>query len=303
MYKHPCIIGYGTTSMIVKATVPTNEKISDKRSIDFALKIPFSFTTYQDRSTFESTQNFQINWTFKKSEKNEHDIEIFHQEFKIQQSLQHQNIVTLFQLCLETFMIDDVTKITVPILIFEYCEGGDMLEFIKKRNGVFFTNEEIRLFLINIVNALDYLHNHQKIAHRDLKLENLLISREGCVKICDFGLAIKFDPFNGKHITQTCGSLFNVAPEIIDCIPYLGPEVDCWSLGVVLYSLITFSMPFDNPKQRTANCINKLILEGQYDSSLLDSHDKQFKDIIQHLLVKDINKRHTISQIIKFLNQ
>lgn len=78
----------------------------------------------------------------------------------------------------------------------------------------------------------------------DLKIENILISQTGNIKIIDFGLSNLYDPI--KNLSTFCGSLYFAAPELLNAKVYTGPEVDVWSFGVVLYVLVCGKVPFDD---------------------------------------------------------
>ena len=80
--------------------------------------------------------------------------------------------------------------------------------------------------------------------HADLKLENILISPSGKVKITDFGLSNLYNP--NDHLSTFCGSSYFPAPELLNAAPYTGPEVDVWSFGVVLYTMVCGSVPWDD---------------------------------------------------------
>ena len=80
--------------------------------------------------------------------------------------------------------------------------------------------------------------------HADLKLENILISPSGKVKITDFGLSNLYNP--NDHLSTFCGSSYFPAPELLNSAPYTGPEVDVWSFGVVLYTMVCGSVPWDD---------------------------------------------------------
>jgi serine/threonine protein kinase len=80
--------------------------------------------------------------------------------------------------------------------------------------------------------------------YADLKIENILISQTGNIKIIDFGLSNLYDPV--AHLSTFCGSLYFAAPELLNAKVYTGPEVDVWSFGVVLYVLVCGKVPFDD---------------------------------------------------------
>ncbi|KAI6021046.1 hypothetical protein EDC04DRAFT_2869899 [Pisolithus marmoratus] len=106
-------------------------------------------------------------------------------------------------------------------MVFEYVNGGQMLDYIISHGRL--RERVARKFARQIGSALDYLHRNN-VVHRDLKIENILISETGNIKIIDFGLSNLYDP----------------SPELLNAKVYTGPEVDVWSFGVVLYVL---SMP------------------------------------------------------------
>ena len=86
------------------------------------------------------------------------------------------------------------------------------------------------------------LFNHP--CHSDLKIENILISQTGNIKIIDFGLSNLYNPLD--HLSTFCGSLYFAAPELLSAKVYTGPEVDVWSFGVVIYVLVCGKVPFDD---------------------------------------------------------
>ena len=82
------------------------------------------------------------------------------------------------------------------------------------------------------------------VSSADLKIENILISHSGNIKIIDFGLSNLYNPLD--HLSTFCGSLYFAAPELLNAKVYTGPEVDVWSFGVVLYVLVCGKVPFDD---------------------------------------------------------
>lgn len=132
---------------------------------------------------------------------------------------------------------------------FRYAENGDLLDFIKK-NGVV-PESQARVWFRQMASGLHYLHN-KNIAHRDLKCENVLLSKRYNVKLADFGFA-RFcsDSENKRTLSQTyCGSAAYAAPEVVRGTPYNPKMADVWSLGVILFIVLNASMPFDDANLR-----------------------------------------------------
>ncbi|KAJ6552054.1 hypothetical protein DFH09DRAFT_1366444 [Mycena vulgaris] len=126
-------------------------------------------------------------------------------------------------------------------MVFEYVNGGQMLDYIISHGRL--RERVARKFARQIASALDYCHRNN-VVHRDLKIENILISQTGNIKIIDFGLSNLYDPIG--HLATFCGSLYFAAPELLNAKVYTGPEVDIWSFGVVLYVLVCGKVPFDD---------------------------------------------------------
>ena len=126
-------------------------------------------------------------------------------------------------------------------MVFEYVNGGQMLDYIISHGRL--RERVARKFARQIGSALEYCHKNS-VVHRDLKIENILISQTGNIKIIDFGLSNLYDP--SSHLGTFCGSLYFAAPELLNAKVYTGPEVDVWSFGVVLYVLVCGKVPFDD---------------------------------------------------------
>ena len=142
-------------------------------------------------------------------------------------------------------------------MLFEYVNGGQMLDYIISHGRL--KEKQARKFARQIVSALDYCHRNS-IVHRDLKIENILISKTGDIKIIDFGLSNLFSP---RSLLKTfCGSLYFAAPELLQARQYTGPEVDVWSFGIVLYVLVCGKVPFDDQSMPQ---LHAKIKRGQVD--------------------------------------
>ncbi|ELU03128.1 hypothetical protein CAPTEDRAFT_112307, partial [Capitella teleta] len=198
-------------------------------------------------------------------------------EIEIMSSLSHPHIISIYE------VFENADKI---VLIMEHATGGEMYDFINDKMGLY--DDEARKFFRQIVSAVKYLHQNG-IVHRDLKLENILLDSENNVKIVDFGLA---NIYGGSRLLETyCGSPLYASPEIVNGLPYKGPEVDCWSLGVLLYTMVYGSMPFDGSDFRK---LRNLITEGAYAQV---EEASEAADLIHHLLTPDPTKRATVADI------
>ncbi|KAF1743826.1 hypothetical protein MXB_3144 [Myxobolus squamalis] len=125
------------------------------------------------------------------------------------------------------------------IIITEYISGGELYHYLVSRGRI---KENIaREKYRQIISAVHYCHS-LGVVHRDLKAENIMIDFFNNLKIIDFGFSNKFD---GKNTLDTfCGSPMYAAPELFRGEGYLGPEVDVWALGVLLFLMLTGSLPF-----------------------------------------------------------
>ncbi|KAK2510684.1 hypothetical protein Q9233_017515 [Columba guinea] len=142
-----------------------------------------------------------------------------------------------------------------------------------------------------IVSAVHYCHQ-KNIVHRDLKAENLLLDAEANIKIADFGFSNEFSP--GSKLDTFCGSPPYAAPELFQGKKYDGPEVDIWSLGVILYTLVSGSLPFDGHNLKE---LRERVLRGKYRVPFYMSTDCE--NILRRFLVLNPAKRCTLEQIMK----
>ncbi|KAG0173442.1 serine/threonine-protein kinase KIN2 [Apophysomyces sp. BC1034] len=173
-------------------------------------------------------------------------------------------------------------------LFMEYVNGGQLLDYIISHGKL--KEKHARRFARQIVSALDYCHRNS-IVHRDLKIENILISSSGHIKIIDFGLSNLFSP--QSHLSTFCGSLYFAAPELLHAKIYTGPEVDVWSFGVVLFVLVCGKVPFDD---QNMPALHDKIKRGVVD---YPTHlSSECKSLLSRMLVTNPNHRATVSEII-----
>uniref|UniRef100_A0A674N9A0 non-specific serine/threonine protein kinase n=1 Tax=Takifugu rubripes TaxID=31033 RepID=A0A674N9A0_TAKRU len=126
--------------------------------------------------------------------------------------------------------------------VMEYANGGELF-FHLSRDRVF-SEERARFYGAEIVSALDYLHAERNVVYRDLKLENLMLDKDGHIKITDFGLC-KEGIKDGATMKTFCGTPEYLAPEVLEDNDY-GRAVDWWGLGVVMYEMMCGRLPFYN---------------------------------------------------------
>ncbi|KAK4957756.1 Serine/threonine-protein kinase [Elasticomyces elasticus] len=183
----------------------------------------------------------------------------------------------------------DVVRTTYHwYMLFEYVNGGQMLDYIISHGRL--KEKQARKFGRQIASALDYCHRNS-IVHRDLKIENILISKTGDIKIIDFGLSNLFSP--RSHLKTFCGSLYFAAPELLQAKMYTGPEVDIWSFGIVLYVLVCGKVPFDDQSMPQLHAkIKKGVVE--YPPWL----STECRGLISRMLVTDPSQRATLSEIM-----
>ncbi|KAK4697475.1 serine/threonine protein kinase KIN1/2, partial [Lecanoromycetidae sp. Uapishka_2] len=173
-------------------------------------------------------------------------------------------------------------------MLFEYVNGGQMLDYIISHGRL--KEKQARKFGRQIASALDYCHRNS-IVHRDLKIENILISKTGDIKIIDFGLSNLFSP--RSHLKTFCGSLYFAAPELLQAKQYTGPEVDIWSFGIVLYVLVCGKVPFDDQSMPQ---LHAKIKKGVVDYPTWLS--PECKNLISRMLVTDPKQRASLGEIM-----
>ncbi|XP_008408017.1 NUAK family SNF1-like kinase 2 [Poecilia reticulata] len=209
--------------------------------------------------------------------KDEQDLVHIRREIEIMSSLCHPHIITIYE------VFENKDKI---VIVMEYASQGDLYDYICDKKNL--SEHEARHFFRQIVSAVHYCHQNG-IVHRDLKLENILLDGNGNVKIADFGLSNLYH--RDEYLQTFCGSPLYASPEIVNGRPYHGPEVDTWSLGVLLYTLVHGTMPFDG--------LNHKILVQQISTG---SYRKPSKPsdacgLIRWMLMVNPERRATIEEV------
>lgn len=215
-----------------------------------------------------------------KTQLNPGSLQKLFREVRIMKTLDHPNIVKLYQVI--------ETEKTL-YLVMEYASGGEVFDYLVLHGRM--KEKEARAKFRQIVSAVQYCHQ-KKIIHRDLKAENLLLDSEMNIKIADFGFSNEFVP--GNKLDTFCGSPPYAAPELFQGKKYDGPEVDVWSLGVILYTLVSGSLPFDGSTLRE---LRERVLRGKYRIPFYMSTDCE--NLLKKFLVLNPSRRASLEVIMK----
>ena len=201
-----------------------------------------------------------------------------YREIKILRLFRHPHIIKLY----------DVIETPEDIyLVLEYLEGGELFDHIVEKGKL--GEAEARKIFQQVVSGIEYCHRNM-VTHRDLKPENLLLDSKFNIKVADFGLSNVMR--DGHFLKTSCGSPNYAAPEVISGKLYAGPEVDIWSIGVILYALLCGSLPFDD--ENIPNLFKK-IKNGVYH--LPNYLSASAKDLISRMLIVDPLKRISMSEL------
>lgn len=213
-------------------------------------------------------------------------IERFNNEARIQASLQHANIATLY---------DFLETNGRPCIVMEYIEGQALTERVRQSGGLTL-KESLRIFQA-VLEAIEYVHN-QGVIHRDIKSNNIKITPMGEVKVLDFGIA---KSGSSPSLTVTGG--------FVGTLQYLSPEqfkgeranvrTDIWALGVLLYEMVTGLMPFE---AETIGSLLEKISKCSYSlpSVLNASIPREIESVISRCLKKNPSDRyHSVSELLR----
>ncbi|XP_017035418.1 testis-specific serine/threonine-protein kinase 1 [Drosophila kikkawai] len=210
----------------------------------------------------------------------------FPRELDILTKIDHENII----------QIHSILQRGPKIFIFmRYAEHGDLLSHIKKNGPI--EEKQCKIWFLQMSKALKYLHSID-IAHRDLKCENILLSKRLNIKLADFGFARFCRDDGGREMKSEtyCGSAAYAAPEVVCGRPYDPKSADAWSLGVILFIMINAKMPFDDSN------LTKL-LEAQrnrkfaFRRKLQDVISMQAKATVSVLLEPEAHARWNLREI------
>uniref|UniRef100_A0A8D0SCF1 Serine/threonine-protein kinase PLK n=1 Tax=Sus scrofa TaxID=9823 RepID=A0A8D0SCF1_PIG len=208
-----------------------------------------------------------------------HQKEKMSMEISIHRSLAHQHVVGF-----HGFFEDN----DFVFVVLELCRRRSLLELHKRRKAL--TEPEARYYLRQIVLGCQYLHRN-RVIHRDLKLGNLFLNEDLEVKIGDFGLATKVE-YDGERKKTLCGTPNYIAPEVLSKKGH-SFEVDVWSIGCIMYTLLVGKPPFET------SCLKETYLRIKKNEYSIPKHiNPVAASLIQKMLQTDPTARPTIHELL-----
>ena len=197
---------------------------------------------------------------------NEHSRKKVFQEVYIMNKIHDKNVIRLLELFESPRHLN---------IVLEYAGGGDLLQLLRARGKL--SEQDARPIFKQIIDAVIACHK-EDVIHRDIKLDNILLNEDmTLIKLCDFGVSrvAKF----GTKINEQCGTPAYLAPEIIVNEGYEPFFVDVWSMGILLYALVSATVPF---RAKTVPELHKIILRGKYDFP--QHFSEELKDLVKNML-------------------
>ena len=224
--------------------------------------------------------------TLKKEGITSYHFSLLKQEVDILSNMDHPNIVKYFGIFEDDYFIH---------IVMEYLKGQDLSKIISLKNYTDFNENQMGQIIHQLLKALSFIHS-KNIIHRDIKPENILFSDKRNIfslKLIDFGLAT----FQEQE-KKTAGTPMYMSPEMVDG---KGTYVsDIWSVGVVVYQMVTGKLPFDGGENDENQILYEHIKNDEYNKEKLNNVEcsDDVKDFIDKALQKDIKKRMTVQEAL-----
>ncbi|KAI9567517.1 kinase-like domain-containing protein [Boletus coccyginus] len=216
-------------------------------------------------------------------------------EMKIHAALKHRNVLEFVSAVVVELKYKHHYVPGIYMLL-EFAAGGDLFDKIAPDVG---TGEDVaHLYFKQLVDGMDFIHT-QGVCHRDLKPENLLLDAAGTLKISDFGLsAVYKQKETGKTrlLSERCGSLPYIAPELNYGVSYQAEPIDIWGMGVILFALLGGNTPWDEPTDRSPEFCR--YLSGEiFNEEPWTKFGTNALSLISGMLTLEAEKRMTMSEI------
>ena len=173
-------------------------------------------------------------------------------------------------------------------LVMEYVENGNLLDYVNGNGRL--SEDQARRYFTQLVSVLEYLHVEKKVAHRDLKCENVLLDRYNNIRVIDFGLSNMFSDVC-PQLSTACGSPAYAAPEMVKGNAYTH-AADIWSAGILLYAITVGHLPYDDDNLQ--RLLQKIVYTEAFYPSFLSP---PLVDLLQKMICKDPDSRITLDRI------
>ena len=232
-------------------------------------------------------KNYYVMKTISLTNMNEEKKKKTFEEVKILRKLNHPNIIKFH----EVFVVKEPSQ-TLNIIA-EYADGGDLSEKIKnqKNKNKYFKESQILDWFIQICLALHHMHK-KHILHRDIKSQNIFLTKNDIIKLGDFGISKSLN-YTLEKARTIIGTPYYLSPEIIQNIPY-SYKSDIWSLGVLLYEMVSLKMPFNAPN---LPILALKIQKGEYEK-LKNIWSEDLRNLIYSMLLTNPDKRPNLEDIL-----
>nr|GAT49466.1 predicted protein [Mycena chlorophos] len=214
-------------------------------------------------------------------------------EMRIHNSLKHENCLAFIDACVVD-LHHQSKYIPGFYLLMELAAGGDLFDKIAPDVGV--GDDVAHLYFNQLLSGVDHMHKNG-VCHRDLKPENILLDVAGTLKISDFGLSAVYmlkDTGRIRTLTERCGSLPYVAPELSGADAYEAQPIDVWGVGVILYTMLAGNTPWDEPSSRSPEYVRYINGESLNDQPWC-RFSADALSLIQGLLTVHPKERFTIN--------
>ncbi|RDB27406.1 Serine/threonine-protein kinase CHK1 [Hypsizygus marmoreus] len=218
-------------------------------------------------------------------------------EMRIHSALKHKNVLEFMNAVVVELKHAHLYCPGIYMLM-ELAAGGDLFDKIAPDVGL---RDDVAHYYFNqLIAGMDYIHS-QGVCHRDLKPENLLLDVAGTLKISDFGLSAVFklkESGRTRPLTERCGSLPYVAPELNSDEPYFAEPIDVWGIGVILFTMLAGNTPWDEPTKHSPE-FSRYLSGAIFDEPPWNRFDANALSIICGMLTVDPRDRFTLADVFQ----
>ena len=195
-------------------------------------------------------------------------------------------------------LVDTFQSTIGPIIILDFADGGDLAHYVKghiqNHKNQLFSEEIVGSIFVQLVLAIHHIHT-KRMMHRDIKSANVLMLSNGLVKVSDFGFSRQFDNTVSQDVADTfLGTPYYLAPELWKRQKY-SKKADIWSLGIVLYELMTLKRPFVSSSMR--GLMNAIVC-GEFEKPSSSQYSEGLREVLNAMLIVDPARRPSTADVL-----